>query len=283
MTNATIAYQGEPGAYSEIAALRIGTPTPCESFEDVFAAVEARKVEYAVVPIENSLGGSIHQNYDLLLQHPVTIVAETFVKVEHCLLGIAGSSTAEALKVLSHPQALAQCRNFFAANKNLKAEAAYDTAGSAKMIAAEGDSAKLAIASKRAGELYGLQILKENLADEEWNITRFFCITHADTPAPLPLGKIASTLDTSQHKTSIAFTLPNEQGSLFKALATFALRNIDMTKIESRPFREKAFEYLFYIDCLGHQDDPNIHNALNHLREFATMVKVLGSYGVVGA
>jgi len=276
-----IAYQGEPGAYSEIAALRIGVPKPFESFEEVFAAVVNRKVDYAVIPIENSLGGSIHQNYDLLLQHPVTIVAETFVKVEHCLLGIPGSSTELARKVLSHPQALAQCRNFFATHKWLKAEVAYDTAGSAKLIAAEKDPAMLAIASKRAGDLYGLEILQENLADEEWNITRFFSIAHAEHPEPRLLPELIKKMDRSLYKTSIAFTLPNEQGSLFKALATFAMRNIDLTKIESRPFRKKAFDYLFYIDFIGHQSDPNIHNALNHLSEFATMVNLLGSYGVV--
>ena len=272
------AYQGEPGAYSEIAALRIGEPKPFESFEEVFAAVENHEVNCAVIPIENSLGGSIHQNYDLLLQHPVIIVAETFVKVKHCLLGIAGSSIQDARKALSHPQALAQCRNFFAAHQHIKAEVAYDTAGSAKMIATDNDPTKLAIASKRAAELYGLEILQENLADEEWNITRFLCITHAKNPAHLQLEP---TLESAQHKTSIAFTLPNEQGSLFKALATFAMRNIDLTKIESRPFRKKAFEYLFYVDFIGDQNDRNIHNAINHLREFATMVKVLGSYGVV--
>lgn len=280
-----IAYQGEPGAYSEIAALRIGEPKPFESFEEVFDAVEKRKVDYAVIPIENSLGGSIHQNYDLLLQHPITIVAETFVKVEHCLLGIRGSSVDHALKVLSHPQALAQCRNFFAAHKGLKAEVAYDTAGSAKIIAAENDPSKLAIASKRAGELYGLEILQENLADEEWNITRFFCITHTEDCCPLCIPGLTTkqTGSEPQYKTSLAFALPNEQGSLFKALATFAIRNIDLTKIESRPFRKKAFEYLFYIDLIGHQNDITIINALNHLREFATMVHVLGSYGVVEA
>jgi prephenate dehydratase len=278
MTNLIIAYQGEPGAYSEIAALRIGKPKPFESFEEVFAAVENREVDYAVIPIENSLGGSIHQNYDLLLQHPVNIAAETFVKVEHCLLGIHGSSIATARKALSHPQALAQCRNFFAQHKDLKAEVAYDTAGSAKMIAADNDPTKLAIASKRAGELYGLEILQENLADEEWNITRFFCISHIDNSDSQDL---ITRLDHSQYKTSIAFTLPNEQGSLFKALATFALRDIDLTKIESRPFRQKAFEYLFYVDFTGHKREQNIHNALCHLSEFATMVKVLGSYGVI--
>ncbi len=274
------AYQGEPGAYSEIAALRVGEPKPYESFEEVFAAVEHGKVEYAVIPIENSLGGSIHQNYDLLLQHPVTIVAETFVKVEHCLLGIHHATIGGALKVLSHPQALAQCRNFFATHRHLKPEVAYDTAGSAKIVAAEKDPTKLAIASKRAGELYGLEILQEKLADEEWNITRFFCIAHSEKSKPL---RFKTQPDSAQHKTSIAFTLPNVQGSLFKALATFAIRDIDLAKIESRPFREKAFEYLFYVDFIGHQDEQNIHNALSHLKEFATMVKVLGSYGVVAA
>jgi len=273
-----IAYQGEPGAYSEIAALRIGEPKPFESFDEVFAAVENHEVNYAVIPIENSLGGSIHHNYDLLLQHPVTIVAETFVKVKHCLLGIPGSSIENSVKALSHPQALAQCRNFFATHHHIKAEVAYDTAGSAKMIAADRDVTKLAIASKRAAELYGLEILQENLADEEWNITRFFCITHSKKPAPLPPE---TTLESAQHKTSIVYTLPNEPGSLFKALATFALRDIDLTKIESRPFRKKAFEYLFYVDFIGEQSDRNIQNAIGHLREFATMVNVLGSYGVV--
>jgi prephenate dehydratase len=280
MTNLIIAYQGEPGAYSEIAALRIGEPKPFESFEEVFAAVENRAVDYAVIPIENSLGGSIHQNYDLLLQHPVIIAAETFVKVEHCLLGIHGSTIEGARKVLSHPQALAQCRNFFAAHKEVKAEVAYDTAGSAKIIAADKDPSKLAIASKRAGELYGLEILQENLADEEWNITRFFCISHAENAKPLHVDALS---DNTQYKTSIAFTLPNEQGSLFKAMATFALRGIDLTKIESRPFRKKAFEYLFYVDFIGHQDELNIHNALCNLDEFATMLRVLGSYGVVAS
>ncbi|ABL64594.1 prephenate dehydratase [Chlorobium phaeobacteroides] len=278
MTNCLIAYQGEPGAYSEIAALRIGQPKPCESFEEVFAAVEKHEADYAVIPIENSLGGSIHQNYDLLLQHPVVIVAETFVKVEHCLLGLQGSSVQHAEKVLSHPQALAQCRNFFSSHKHLKAEVAYDTAGSAKIIAAEKKPKQLAIASKRAGELYGLEILQENLADEEWNITRFFCIAHADNPDTSFLKNLS---DTTQQKTSIVFTLPNVQGSLFKSLATLALRDIDMTKIESRPFRKKAFEYLFYVDFTGQQNERNIYNALRHLREFATMVKVLGSYGVI--
>ncbi|NTV01688.1 MAG: prephenate dehydratase [Chlorobiaceae bacterium] len=278
MTNWLIAYQGEPGAYSEIAALRFGTPQPFESFDEVFAAVASKRTDYAVVPIENSLGGSIHQNYDLLQDRPVVILAETFVKVEHCLQGVHGSSIADARKVLSHPQALAQCRNFIAEHPHIRAEAAYDTAGSAKIVAAGGDPAVLAIASRRAAELYGLDILRENLADEEWNITRFFCIAHQDNP---DVSHLKVTPDTRTQKTSIVFSLPNEPGSLFKAMATLALRDIDLTKIESRPSRKKAFEYLFYADFIGHRDDPNIHNALEHLREFAPMLKVLGSYGVV--
>jgi len=278
MTNRLIAYQGEPGAYSEIAALRFGTPQPYESFDEVFGAVVTGKTDYAAIPIENSLGGSIHQNYDLLQHQPVVILAETFVKVEHCLQGLPGSSVEQARKVLSHPQALAQCRNFIAEHPSIRAEAAYDTAGSAKIVAAGGDPSVLAIASKRAAELYGLEILRENLADEEWNITRFFCIAHQDNP---DLSHLKNRPDTAQQKTSIVFSLPNEPGSLFKAMATLALRNIDLTKIESRPSRKKAFEYLFYADFIGHMDDPNIHNALEHLREFAPMLKVLGSYGVV--
>jgi prephenate dehydratase len=278
MTNRLIAYQGEPGAYSEIAALRFGEPLPCESFDDVFTAVTEGNADYAAIPIENSLGGSIHQNYDLLLRRPVVILAETFVKVEHCLLGLVGSSVESATKAMSHPQALAQCHNFFATHPNIKAEAAYDTAGSAKMISESGDRRALAIASKRAGELYGLDILRENLADEEWNITRFFCIAREENAG---ISQLKNSPDTSSQKTSIVFALPNEQGSLFRALATFALRGIDLAKIESRPSRKKAFEYLFYVDFIGHRENQNVHNALENLREFATMVKVLGSYGVV--
>lgn len=278
MANQLVAYQGEPGAYSEIAALRFGIPKPFETFDEAFYAVEHGKVSCAVIPIENSLGGSIHNNYDLLIQHPVRIAAETFVKVEHCLLGLPGASVDNNGKVLSHPQALAQCRNFFAAHRNLKPEVAYDTAGSAKIIADKGNPDHFAIASKRAGELYGLKIFRDNLADEDWNITRFFCITHEEHTANIELKKKPNT---TRQKTSIVFTLPNEQGSLFKAMATLALRDIDMTKIESRPSRMKAFEYFFYVDFIGYENDTNIHNALTHLKEFATMVKVLGSYGVV--
>jgi len=280
MTNRLIAYQGEPGAYSEIAALRFGTPQPFESFDEAFAAVTSKKTEYAAIPIENSLGGSIHQNYDLLQREPVVILAETFVKVEHCLQGLPGASVEKARKVLSHPQALAQCRNFIADHPHIRAEAAYDTAGSAKIVAEEGDPSVLAIASMRAAELYGLEILRENLADEDWNITRFFCVAHQDNP---DVEHLKNLPDTTRQKTSIVFSLPNVPGSLFKAMATLALRDIDLTKIESRPSRKKAFEYLFYADFIGHRDDPNIHNALEHLSEFATMLKVLGSYGVVNA
>lgn len=279
MTNCLIAYQGEPGAYSEIAALRFGEPQPCESFDDVFAAVTTRKADFAAIPIENSLGGSIHHNYDLLLRNPVIILAETFVKVEHCLLGIPGASVETATRVLSHPQALAQCHNFIATHPSIRAEAAYDTAGSAKMIAENGDASVLAIASKRAGELYGLEILRENLADEEWNITRFFCIAREGSPAGI--AALKKQPDTTQQKTSIVFSLRNEQGSLYKALATLAHRGIDLTKIESRPSKKKAFEYLFYIDFIGHRDEPHIQRALSILEEFAPMIRVLGSYGVV--
>lgn len=278
MKKLLVGYQGEPGAYSEIAALRFGNePVPFQAFENIFDAVVKGKIQFGAMPVENSLGGSIHQNYDFLLKYPVEIIGETFVKVEHCLMGLPETSVKKAKLVISHPQALAQCHAFFESHPHLKAEVGYDTAGSAKMIAEEKATDKLAIASERAASLYGLKIFKRNLADKDWNITRFVCITKQT--AKKQLKEIFPK--TTPRKTSIVFLLPNEAGSLFTALATLALRKIDLTKIESRPYREKAFEYLFYADFLGDQSEKRVQNALCHLREISPMVKVLGSYSVV--
>ncbi|ACF14242.1 Prephenate dehydratase [Chloroherpeton thalassium ATCC 35110] len=280
MKKSLVGYQGEPGAYSEIAALRFGQEEkPFEDFESIFKAVEREELTYGALPVENTLGGSIHQNYDLLLKYPVKIVAETYVPVLHCLMGLPEASIETACEVLSHPQALAQCRGFFEENPHLKAEATYDTAGSAKLIAKEKAAEKLAIASERAAELYGLKIFKRNLADKAWNITRFVCITALENEET----RHPKVSENGSRKTSIVFLLPNVPGSLFKALATLALRNIDLTKIESRPSREAAFEYLFYVDFVGDESETHVQNALDHLREFSPMVKVLGSYGKVGA
>ncbi len=270
-----VGYQGEPGAYSEIAALRFEKENKAfEDFKHIFQAISAGEIKYGAIPLENSLGGSIHQNYDYLMEFPVSVIAETYVSIEHCLMGLPGASIKKATHVLSHPQALMQCKDFLDAHPNLKAEATYDTAGSAKLIAETKSLNQLAIASKRAAELYGLNIIETNLADAEWNITRFVCIAKKGT-------SLHPNVNSQERKTSLVFLLPNEQGSLFNAMATLALRKIDLTKIESRPSRKKAFEYLFYVDIIGSPDEANVQHALSHLEEISPMVKVLGSYGKV--
>jgi len=275
MEKICVGYQGEPGAYSEIAALRFAEHNqPFEDFKHIFEAVVNETIQYGALPLENSLGGSIHQNYDYLMEFPVEVIAETYVNIEHCLMGLPGSKLEKATHVLSHPQALMQCKDFLDSHPNLKAEATYDTAGSAKLIAETKSLNQLAIASKRAAELYGLNILETNLADAEWNITRFVCIAKKGSP---PHPKVQS----SERKTSLVFLMPNEQGSLFNALSTMALRKIDLEKIESRPSRQKAFEYFFYVDIIGSPEEENVQHALSHLREISPMVKVLGSYGKI--
>ncbi len=275
MNNQRVGYQGEPGAYSEIAAMRFAENNkPFEDFKHIFQAVVDGSLDYGAIPLENSLGGSIHQNYDYLMEFPVNVIAETYVNIEHCLMGLPGSQLEKATHVLSHPQALMQCKDFLDAHPNLKAEATYDTAGSAKLIAETKSLNQLAIASKRAAELYGLNIIKTDLADADWNITRIVCIAKKDVA-------IHPSVKSSERKTSLVFLMPNEQGSLFTALATMALRKIDLTKIESRPSRKKAFEYLFYVDIIGSPTEPNVKNALAHLEEISPMVKVLGCYGKI--
>jgi prephenate dehydratase len=265
-----VAFQGEPGAYSEAAALEHfggGTETvPRESFEAVFAAVEAREVECGLVPVENSLAGSIHRNYDLLLRHSLSIVGEQYLRVRHCLIAQPGATLAEIRRVLSHPQALAQCEGYLRSLGDIESAPAYDTAGAVKMLRDLGDRAGAAIASRRAAEVYGMQILAEGIEDDPSNFTRFLAIARE---AVSPAG---------ESKTSIVFTLQNAPGALFKALSVFALREIDLTKIESRPLVGKPWEYLFYIDCAGSTKDAMMTRALDHLSEYALTLRVLGSY-----
>jgi prephenate dehydratase len=265
-----IAFQGEPGAYSEAAAIEhFGadlTTVPCETFEGVFAAVAAEACEVGMIPVENSLAGSIHRNYDLLLQHSLVVVSEHYLRVHHCLIGLPGVPLSEIRRVISHPQALAQCEASIKRLGNVKAEAAYDTAGSVKIVSEQNDRALAAIASRRAAELYGMQILAEDIEDNPENITRFQVIACQ----PVDPGADA--------KTSIVFALKNEPGSLFKALSVFALRDIDLTKIESRPLAGKPWEYFFYIDFAGSTEDEVVNRALSHLGEYSTYLRVLGSY-----
>src|SRR5438093_4147933 len=209
-----IAYQGEPGAFSEAAARGIegdAQLVPCRSFEEVFDSVDAGPATHGVLPIENSIGGSIHRNYDLLLAHELPIVAEVELPVVHHLLALAGATLAGLRRVYSHPQGLAQCERFLRTLRNVEIIATYDTAGSAKMVADAGLKDAAAIASARAGELFGLLSLAASIQDFDDNITRFLVV--GGTPLP---NRVAD-------KTSIVFSLPNEPGSLFKALSVFAL------------------------------------------------------------
>jgi len=270
-----IAFQGEPGAYSEAAALEhFGAETvtvPCESFDEVFATVEAGRCDAGLVPIENSLAGSIHRNYDLLLQHSLPIVGEHYLRVQHCLIAHPGVTLAEIRKAISHPQGLAQCEKYLRSLPGVKSEAVYDTAGSVKIIREQGDRTVAAIASRRAAEVYSMAILAEGIEDDPANFTRFLAIArHEMSPHPVVPG--------GEAKTSIVFTLRNVPGSLFKAMSVFALRDLDLTKIESRPLVGKPWEYLFYIDFAGSTADLAVSRALDHLGEYALMLRVLGSY-----
>ena len=264
-----VAYQGMPGAYSEAAILEHfpsrTQPVACESFEAVFAMVQEGNCEFGMLPIENSLAGSIHRNYDLLLQYPSAIVGEHYLRVEHCLISLPGVRLDEINKVISHPQALAQCEGYLR-RLGVSSAATFDTAGSVKIVLDQGDRTQAAIASRRTAELYRMAILAEGIEDDPANYTRFIVIS---TQPVVPRGEA---------KTSIVFTLKNIPGALFKALSVFALRDIDLTKIESRPLVGKPWEYLFYIDFAGSVVDGPAKNALDNLGEYALSLRVLGSY-----
>jgi prephenate dehydratase len=264
-----IAYQGEPGAFSEAAARRVepgAQLVPCRSFDEVFDAVQAGTSAYGVLPIENSIGGSIHRNYDLLLERTLPIVGEVELPVVHHLLALPGATLEGLRRVYSHPQGLAQCERFLRTLANVEIIATYDTAGSAKMVADAGLKDAGAIASARAGEIFGLTSLAASVQDFDDNITRFLVV--GGTPLP---NRVAD-------KTSIVFSLPNEPGSLFKALAVFALRGISLTKLESRPIPGRPWEYLFYVDLAAARDEVHCTRALAHLAEFAPMLRTLGTY-----
>ncbi len=263
-----VAFQGEAGAYSEQAVFNyFGSveTQPCESFDAVFEAAMSGVCESALIPIENSLAGSIHQNYDLLLRHDLHIVGEYSLRVRHCLIALPGVQIADIQRAISHPQALGQCAGYLRSH-HIKAETVYDTAGSVKMLKESGARDTAAIASRRAAELYGMQILEEGIEDNPENYTRFLAIQHEPVEP------------TGESKTSIVFTLKNQPGALFKALSVFALRDIDLTKIESRPLAGRPWEYLFYIDFIGAIQDVATKKALEHLNEYALMLRVLGSY-----
>lgn len=270
-----IAFQGESGAYSEAAALEhfgASVPTlPCESFDAVFNAVETGTAGCGLIAIENSLAGSIHHNYDLLLRHALWIGGEHYLRVRHCLIAHPGVTAAEIKKVISHPQALAQCDGYLRAHQ-LPPEVFYDTAGAVKYLKENRITDQAAIASRRAADVYGMQILAEGIEDNPANFTRFLVIQRE--PCTPPLDSSAA----NDYKTTIVFTLKNQPGALFKALSVFALRDIDLMKIESRPLVGSPWEYLFYVDFAGAASNPVATRALSHLEEYATSLRVLGAY-----
>ena len=263
-----IAFQGEPGAYSEQAIFGYFGDVetqPCESFDTVFESVVSDACEFGLIPIENSLAGSIHQNYDLLLRHDLHIVGEYLLRVQHCLIALPEVKKSDIKRVISHPQALGQCAGYLRA-LGVKVEQVYDTAGSVKLLKESAARDTAAIASRRAAEIYEMQILEEGIEDNVENYTRFLAIAkESKTPG-------------GESKTSIVFTLKNQPGALFKALSVFALRDIDLTKIESRPLQGKPWEYLFYIDFIAATHEDTVRKALDHLSEYALMLRVLGSY-----
>lgn len=266
-----VAFQGERGAFSEEAAVAaLGPdihPVPCRSFADVFAAVVAGRAAYGVVPIENSLTGSIRENYDLLLTHELHIVGETEIPVHHCLIALPGVRLAGIRRVLSHPQALAQCeRTLRELLPDAELVPVYDTAGSALIIRREGLRDAAAIAGRRAAEIHGMAVLAEDLADSPENYTRF-----------LVLGR-EPVVPEGPAKTSIVFSAENVPGALHRCLEPFAVRGIDLTKIESRPLRKRRWEYLFYVDFAGGVREARCREALEELRGRTTFLRVLGSY-----
>lgn len=269
-----IAFQGEVGAFSEEAARHLfpdGEPCPHPSFEAVFDAVHDGTAERGVVPIENSLHGSVHSNYDLLEEHRLRIVGEVSLRIRHNLLVLPGASLEGVVTVESHPQALGQCRTFLREKlPEARIQPAYDTAGAARAVALAGDPSVAAIASRRAAEEYGLVILHDGIESNHQNYTRFLALA----------GEAAGGAATAgSSKTSIVYAMrENVPGALFKSLAVFALREIDLYKIESRPLIGSPGQYLFYLDFAGRESDDNVRKALGHLEELAAYVKILGSY-----
>jgi prephenate dehydratase len=274
-----VAFQGERGAYSEEAARALvpgATPHPLPTFEDVFEAVEAGAVPRAVVPIENSLHGSVHVNYDHLVAHRVQIVAEGRLRIRHHLVAVPGA-TAEGLReVRSHPQALGQCRRYLRQHlPRATPRPAYDTAGAARNVAEDAEPAVAAIASRAAARAYGLAVLAAEIEDDPQNFTRFLVLEaeREDAAAPPPPDADAP------YKTSVVFALrQNVPGALFKSLAVFALRDLDLYKIESRPLVGTPGAYRFYLDVGGHAASEPVRRALNHLGEITTLLRVLGTY-----
>lgn len=267
--NLKVAFQGEIGAYSEEAAFNFFgnniLTIPCKNLSDVFETVERNKANLGIVPVENSLEGSIGQTYDLLLKSKLKIFGETQLKVSHCLIVHPGTKLKSIKKVFSHPQALGQCRKFLE-KFSWEIIPTYDTAGSVKMIKEKNLKDSAAIASQRAVKVYQMKILKNGIETNSQNFTRFFILSKKEQKP------------TSNDKTSIVFSIKHVPGALYKALGIFAVSDINLTKLESRPIIGKPWQYNFFLDFEGHRKDRIIQEALETLRHNCLFVKIVGSY-----
>jgi prephenate dehydratase len=264
-----VAFQGERGAFSEDAAAKLFGKSidfvPCMQLKQVFELVSQNKVEFGVVPLENSQAGSINETYDLLLVYPLNILSEVILRVNHCLMALPGQKLTDITTIYSHPQALAQCDEFLS-KLTVEIMPSYDTAGSAKMIKEKRLSNCAAIASKRAADIYGLEILAPEIETSVNNYTKFVAISKQKAkPA-------------EKNKTSLVFATEHKPGSLYRILGIFATRNINLTKLESRPSRTKPWEYVFYADFEGHLDGELYQEAMRELQRETTFIKILGSY-----
>jgi len=266
----TVAFQGERGSFSEEAAYKLLGPAvrvePCETFTAMFASVTSRKTKYCLSPIENTLAGSVHENYDLLVASDLHIVAETSLRIVHNLIAFPGTTFANLRQVYSHPVALAQCTEFFKRHPKIEKVPFYDTAGSVKMLTERRMAGAGAIASRIAARVYGARILSTHLEDHRENYTRFLLLSGTAKVTP------------KANKVSIVFSTPNVPGALYKCLSVFALRDINLAKMESRPLRGRPWEYLFYVDFLGNVKEDRCRKALDHLAEVTTFLRVLGCY-----
>ena len=265
-----VAIQGERGAFSELAVRslfgRRARILPCAEFDALFRAAETGRCRYALAPVENTIAGSIHRVNDLLLESPLKVAGEAVIRVSHALVALPGVRLRDVRRVYSHPVALAQCERFFRRNPRLTRVATYDTAGSVRLLREEEARDAAAIAPELAARLYGARILKKGLEDHRANFTRFFALSR-DGVALGPADK-----------TSVLFSTRHVPGALFRCMGVFALRDINLLKIESRPMRGRPWEYVFHVDFEGSPKEDRCRNALRHLEEVYDFVRVIGSY-----
>jgi len=268
--NARVAFQGERGAFSEEAAVKLLgeeiTLVPRPTFEAAFNAIADRAADYILAPIENSLAGSVHRSFDLLVDSPLNILAEVIIPIAHNLIAVPGAKFEEITVVESHPVALAQCEQFFSAHPRLKRIATEDTAGSVRDVVASGDRSRGAIAGRRAAGIYGGAILREHLEDNCENYTRFLLLSEST----------ASAQDAD--KLSLVFQLDHRPRALYNALEPFARRNLNLMKIESRPVHGRPWQYRFYLDLQASRRDPEVAAALSELESLVVELRILGSY-----